>query len=595
MPRLGVGIGLVFASLCLGSCADKDPEPDPEDTNPGLDTYNPPDDMDGDGWTVESGDCDDENSSIRPGADEECNGLDDNCNGIVDESFEDTDGDDTADCIDVEDCDGVDNDGDGEIDEDFEDSDGDGIADCLEDEECDGIDNDADGEIDEGYDVDGDGYTECGSEEDLADCDDSDSSVSPGADEVAGDLIDNDCDGLVDEGDWAAGDIFISEVMNNPASVTDPSGEWIELYNASDRTLVLNGVVLSATDGDWHMIESADLISVESGSYIVIANNGDYYSNGGVTASYVYSDVSLANESDDLTVEADGITIDQVSWDDGVSFPDPSGASMSLDPTFLDDLSNDDGLNWCEATQHWSEDAADLGSPGSENEACWPVAVATYDMGGSLYSCDTLQLDGSGSYDPDGLDVSWDWELNSAPAGSDLTTSDIEDTEDMNPVFVPDIGGTYVFTLTVFNGTEYSPPSSLSVVIGDRPWNTDPTADAGSDQEYDEDSVCQSISYGVSYECDNCEDYDFDLDGSASTDPDGDYVDSPTWSIVSDAGGYASIDNEDSWTPTVTVSGVPAEYGDTESAEVEVELQVTDCMGATDTDTVMLTYNCTGS
>ena len=98
----------------------------------------------------------------------------------------------------------------------------------------------------------------------------------------------------------------------------------------------------------------------------------------------------------------------------------------------------------------------------------------------------------------------------------------------------------------------------------------------------------------MSYECDVCADYDFDLDGEASDDPDGDYVDGPAWTITSDPGGYATIDDEDTWTPTVTFSGVPTEYGETEEAEVEVELEVTDCMGATDTDTVLLTYNCTG-
>ena len=267
---------------------------------------------------------------------------------------------------------------------------------------------------------------------------------------------------------------------------------------------------------------------------------------------------------------------------------------MSLDPAYMDADSNDDGNSWCEATLKWSDEDTDYGSPGTVNEACWPVAVASYDTSSSLYSCDTLQLDGSGSFDPDGLDISWEWELNSAPSDSELTTSDIEDADDMNPVFVPDVDGTYVFTLSVFNGTEYSPPTSLSVVITERPWNTDPTADAGSDLSYDEDAVCQPISYGVSYECDTCMEYDFDLDGASSSDPDGDYVDNPTWTITNDPGGYATIDNEDTFTPSVTFSGVPAEYGATESASVEVQLEVTDCMGATDTDTVYLTYNCTG-
>jgi hypothetical protein len=66
------------------------------------------------------------------GGPEVCNGADDDGDGAVDEFFPDTDGDGTADCLDVEVCDGRDNDGDGETDEGF-DADGNGLADCLGD------------------------------------------------------------------------------------------------------------------------------------------------------------------------------------------------------------------------------------------------------------------------------------------------------------------------------------------------------------------------------------------------------------------------------------------------------------------------------
>jgi len=45
----------------------------------------PEDDLDGDGFTVEQGDCDDADADIHPGAGEDCDGVDDDCDGDVDE------------------------------------------------------------------------------------------------------------------------------------------------------------------------------------------------------------------------------------------------------------------------------------------------------------------------------------------------------------------------------------------------------------------------------------------------------------------------------------------------------------------------------
>jgi hypothetical protein len=567
-----------------------------DSTGPGeFDDYTPPTDADGDSWTTDDGDCDDANPDVFPGQEEECNGIDDNCNGMVDEAFPDSDGDGLADCMgDVEECDGLDNDGDGLIDEDWPDVDGDGQGDCDVQEECNGVDDDGDGEIDEGFDADGDGYTECGDETTPGDCDDSDASVHPGAEEVDADLIDNDCDELVDEGAWSEGDLLLTEIMQNPAGVLDPAGEWFEVYNTTDRSLVLNGLIMSSSlDGDWYQVVSDDLLVVEPGEYFVFGVDDNPLANGGVDVGHMYTDFSLGNEHDEIMLEADGVILDAVMWDDGAAFPDPDGRSMTLDPTYYSPLDNDEGHYWCAATARW-DSAADFGSPGYENQFCWPTASADYDPTASLETCDVIQLDGSGSADPSGLALSFEWELVSAPAGSSTTSADIETVADESPIFYPDVAGEYIFSLTVFNGAEYSPPDMLTLTITDRGYNTAPDANAGEDETYSEDSTCTPISYGVSYDCDDCGDYDFELDGTASTDPDGDWIDDPTWTIISDTSAGATITDDDTWEPVVTVPGPSATYGATTSVQVEVELSITDCMGATSSDTVVLTHECTG-
>ena len=196
-------------------------------------------DDDGDGYTINNGDCDDGDPDVHPDAAEVCDGSDQNCNWMIDEGFPDDDGDgfDTcgvgvaaqADCNDgdfrvfpgaTELCDGVDQDCDGEIDDGFPDDDGDGFdtcgagvaaqADCNDGapnvfpgatELCDGVDQDCDGEIDDGFpDDDGDGFDTCGvGVAAQADCNDGAPNVFPGATELC-DGVDEDCDGEIDDG-----------------------------------------------------------------------------------------------------------------------------------------------------------------------------------------------------------------------------------------------------------------------------------------------------------------------------------------------------------------------------------------------------------
>ena len=93
---------LIGAVSACGGDSKKDDKPS-DDTGTVASLH----DADGDGVTVGDGDCDDEDAAVHPGRPDACNGQDDNCNGVIDEGHSDVDGDDIADCVDVEDCDAL--------------------------------------------------------------------------------------------------------------------------------------------------------------------------------------------------------------------------------------------------------------------------------------------------------------------------------------------------------------------------------------------------------------------------------------------------------------------------------------------------------
>ncbi len=139
-----------------------------------------PEDLDGDGYSVADGDCDDDDPYTYPGAPEIGDGADNDCDGEVDEDLDDGDDDD---------------DGYSEADGDCDDANAHVHPGATE--VANHIDDDCDGLVDEGtevYDDDGDGYSELG-----GDCDDADPEVYPTAPDDDCDGVDDDCDGVVDD------------------------------------------------------------------------------------------------------------------------------------------------------------------------------------------------------------------------------------------------------------------------------------------------------------------------------------------------------------------------------------------------------------
>ncbi|NOZ51340.1 MAG: hypothetical protein GXP37_15050, partial [Chloroflexi bacterium] len=164
------------------------------------------------------------------------------------------------------------------------------------------------------------------------------------------------------------GSVVINEIMQNPSAVSDSKGEWIELYNPTSRDIDIDGWTLKDNDNDSHVIDNGGPLVISAGGYLVLGDNADTASNGGVTVDYSYNGGwYLSNGSDEVVlVDNHAIEVDRVEYDNGATFPDPNGAAMALiDPA----LDNNIGANWCTASTPYGD--GDLGTPGAAND-CTP-------------------------------------------------------------------------------------------------------------------------------------------------------------------------------------------------------------------------------
>ncbi|MDP6935474.1 MAG: hypothetical protein QGG40_21310, partial [Myxococcota bacterium] len=206
-----------------------------------------------------------------------------------------------------------------------------------------------------------------------------------------------------------------------------------------------------------------------------------------------------------------------------------------------------------------------------------------------LPSCtdNEFELNGFGSYDLDGDDLTYEWSLVSTATDSVATEDDLDDRALPNPTFTWDVVGTYVFQLQVSDGEEWSAPDLVSYTIASDAENTAPIANAGEDYSVTSSVDCVSSSY--EWTCPDCEEESLEVDGSGSYDPDGGVV-TFFWS---DEAENVTFDTPHSAITSATIGEQAAEYGVDNELEFEISLSVSDCL-ETSTDTVTISYTCSG-
>jgi hypothetical protein len=163
-----------------------------------------------------------------------------------------------------------------------------------------------------------------------------------------------------------AGQLAITEVMNDPMAIADGMGEYFEIYNTGATAFDINGCTIR-DGGGMHVITMP--VTVGPGAYAVLANSAT----PGFTPAYVYSGVTFNNTgSDSVTVECGGAVIDTVAYAVG-TWPTAMGAAMQLNPTLVGptaSTTNDIATNWCTTPMGTTFGSGDRGTPGAANVAC---------------------------------------------------------------------------------------------------------------------------------------------------------------------------------------------------------------------------------
>ena len=459
-----------------------------------------PVDADGDGYPEEE-DCDDEDASVNPGAEEACDDIDNDCDGEIDEDLKsiwylDADGDGFGnDVTATEACDAP---SDYVLEAgDCDDADVNSYPEAPE--RCDEADNDCDGDVDEDVtelwyaDADGDTYGNpdlnldscdppAGFVADDTDCDDGEAAAYPGNEEVC-DEIDNDCDAEVDE-----------EVQST-------------FYLDTDG------------DGFGDLTQPVEACELPGGA----SANSDDCDDGNAAVSPVATELcdSIDNDCDELTDEDDAA--DAGTWyadTDGDGFGDAAVSSVACaapSDTVADDTDCDDGdrtinpdaTEVCDGEDNNCDgitDRVDADADGYVAEEC----------GGA--DCD----DGDNAINPGATEVWYDGTDSDCSGGSDYD-------QDLDGYTSDDYGGTDC------DDTVASTNPGASDAFYD---GVDADCDGASDYDadgdgYDSDAYggtdCNDANSavnpgatdtpydGVDSDCDGFNDYDADEDGYVST------------------------------------------------------------------------------
>ena len=169
-----------------------------------------------------------------------------------------------------------------------------------------------------------------------------------------------------------AGELIITELLSDPHNgLIDDNAEWIEILNAGDRALNLNGCNLAdqgIVDGGNDAPARLDGLGLAPNERLLFARSENPEVNGGLAVDGTFA-FALSNGGDTVYIRCGGLILDAVQYGGESNIPRARTVAYNRSE---DDRGgpNAENTNWCEAQEIYLQDPLHRGTPGAPNSIC---------------------------------------------------------------------------------------------------------------------------------------------------------------------------------------------------------------------------------